>query len=126
MRTQCDHRAVWRVDKSVVCVHRQALAMDAVALRVRRAELGHGVPATHIAPSTGKRHYRDVVVMLHYRIVNALGAAGSKRLRLGAQELTVLCGADYGLTAGLQNVRSMLLQGGQQGCGATQKNTPVP
>ena len=126
MRTQGDDRAVGGVHKGVVRAHDHALSMDAVALRIWRAELGHCVPAADIAPGAGKGNNRYVGMVLHHRIVNAFGATCGKSLGLRAHKLTIARGSGHGLAAGLQYVGGVLLQGGQQGRGAAQKYAPVP
>ena len=110
------------------------LAGDAVAVGIGRAELGHGVPAAHVAPLALEGHHGHVVVRLHHGVVDALRAAGQEGFGSRAHEAHRAVAAAHGLharaghgrLAGLQDVGRMLFERGQQHAGAGEEDAGVP
>ena len=126
LRAQGNDDAVGGVNEGALALNRQALAVNAVALLVCWAEVGHGVPAANVAPGTRKRHHGHLLVTLHYGVVDAVGAAGGECFRFRTDELLVLAGLRHGLLAALQNVGRVLLQCLKQCARLCQKNARVP
>ena len=126
VRTQCHYRAVRGMNIGMAGIDSQALALYAVAVLVGGSEVGHGVPAAHIAPGAAKWHDGYIGVMLHHCVVDAFRTTGCEGRMLRADELLILHGASHCLLAAGQDVRRVRLQCFEQGCSFAQKNACIP
>ena len=120
------HRTAGRMDEGVGRAHREALAADAVAVGIGVVEVGHCVPAAHVAPPALERDDRDTVAFLEHRVVDALAAAAPEGRAVHAHEIAVGFDRSGGQPAAFQDVRGMLLQRRDQHLGLDQQDARVP
>lgn len=136
LRAQGHHGAPGRVDVGVARGQCVALAVNTVARFVGRGQVGHGVPAAHIAPLAHKGDHGHVGVVFHHGVVDALRAAGQEGVFLRADEVgdqrvgvrrgRFGGGAGHGGLAAGQNVGRVRGQRRQQHAGPSQEDARIP
>jgi len=102
------------------------IAACVIAGLILLGKVGHGIPATNVAPKAVERKHTHIGCTLHDCIVNRLTATTCKYLRIRSGKKAILLWLLHGFAAHLQNIGGMVLQCIQQGLRTGQKDTGIP